>query len=137
MPIDPALVAELPDSLDPNSAFESGLKLTDELLKHKKPFTAIMAFDDMTAFGAIRSLARAGLKTPDDCFVIGFDDVLPAGLSVPSLTTVRQPMEALGSTAVGIIVEGMNAAAEDREFKPVRRKLAPELVVRESTRALT
>jgi DNA-binding LacI/PurR family transcriptional regulator len=46
-------------------------------------------------------------------------------------------MEALGSTAVGIIMEGINAAAEDREFKPVRRKLAPELVVRESTRALT
>jgi LacI family transcriptional regulator len=137
LPIDPMLVAELPDSLDPNSAFESGLRLTDELLKHKKRFTAIMAFDDMTAFGAIRSLARAGLTTPDDCSVIGFDDVLPAGLSIPSLTTVRQPMEALGSTAVGIIMEGINAAAEDREFKPVRRKLAPELVVRESTRALT
>ena len=54
-----------------------------------------------------------------------------------ALTTVRQPMEALGSTAVGIIIEGINAAAEDREFKPVRRKLAPELVARESTRALT
>jgi LacI family transcriptional regulator len=135
--IDPLLVAELPDSLDPNSAFESGGRLTEELLKHKKRFTAIMAFDDMTAFGAIRALARAGLKTPDDCSVIGFDDVLPAGVSVPSLTTVRQPMEALGNTAVGIIMEGINAAAEDREFKPVRRKLAPELVVRETTRALT
>jgi len=54
-----------------------------------------------------------------------------------ALTTVRQPMEALGSTAVGIIMEGINAAAEDREFKPARRKLAPELVVRGSTRALT
>jgi len=135
--IDPALVVELPDSLDPNSAFEGGYRLTEELLKHKKRFTAIMAFDDMTAFGAIRALARAGIKTPDDCSVIGFDDVLPAGLSVPSLTTVRQPMEALGSTSVGIIMEGINAAAEDREFKPVRRKLSPELVVRESTRALT
>src|ERR1700758_1274712 len=135
--IDPTLVVDLPDSLDPNSSFDGGFKLTEELLKHKKRFTAIMAFDDMTAFGAIRSLARVGLKTPDDCSVIGFDDVLPAGLAVPSLTTVRQPMEALGSTAVGIIMEGMNAAAEDREFKPVRRKLAPELVVRESTRALT
>ena len=92
-----------------------------------------MAFDDMTAFGVIRALSRAGLKTPEDCSVIGFDDVLPAGLSVPSLTTVRQPMEALGSTAVGIVVEGINAAAEDREFKPVNLKLVPELVVREST----
>jgi LacI family transcriptional regulator len=137
LPIDPMLVAELPDSLDPNSAFESGFRLTEELLKHKKRFTAIMAFDDMTAFGAIRSLSRAGLKTPDDCSVIGFDDVLPAGLSIPSLTTVRQPMEALGSTAVGIVMEGINAASEEREFKPVHRKLAPELVVRESTRTLT
>src|SRR5215469_3912844 len=64
--IDSSLVAELPDSLDPNSAFEGGSRLTDELLRHKKRFTAIMAFDDMTAFGAIRSLTRAGLKTPGD-----------------------------------------------------------------------
>jgi LacI family transcriptional regulator len=137
LPIDPALVTELPDSLTPNAAFEGGLKLTDELLKHKKRFTALMAFDDMTAFGAIRSLARAGIKTPDDCSVVGFDDVLPAAVSVPALTTVRQPMETLGTTAVGIIMEGINAAAEDREFKPARRKLTPELVVRESTRAVT
>ncbi len=135
--IDPALVVNLPDSLDHNSGFECGFKLTEELLKQKKRFTAVMAFDDMTAFGTIRSLARAGLKVPDDCSVIGFDDVIPAGLSFPSLTTVRQPMEALGSAAVGIVMEGINAATEDREFEPSHRKLAPELVVRESTRAVT
>jgi len=135
--IDPALVVDLPDSLDPNTGFESGFKLTDELLKHKKRFTAVMAFDDMTAFGTIRGLARAGLKVPEDCSVIGFDDVIPAGLSVPSVTTVRQPMEAMGSTAVEIVLEGMNAAAEEREFAAVHRLLAPELVVRESSRALS
>lgn len=135
--IDPALVTDLPDSLDSNAAFEGGFRVTEELLKHRKRFTAVMAFDDMTAFGAIRALARAGLKTPGDCSVIGFDDVLPAGLSVPSLTTVRQPMEALGSAAVGIVVERINAAAEGRELERVNRKLAPELVVRESTRPLT
>lgn len=135
--IDPALVVNLPDSLDHNSGFECGFKLTEELLKQKKRFTAVMAFDDMTAFGTIRGLARAGLKVPDDCSVIGFDDVIPAGLSFPSLTTVRQPMEGLGSAAVGIVMEGINAATEDREFAPLHRKLAPELVVRESTRAVT
>jgi LacI family transcriptional regulator len=135
--IDPALVVNLPDSLDHNSGFECGFKLTEELLKQKKRFTAVMAFDDMTAFGTIRGLARAGLKVPDDCSVIGFDDVIPAGLSFPSLTTVRQPMEALGSAAVGIVMEGINAATEDREFEPLHRKLAPELVVRESSRAVT
>jgi LacI family transcriptional regulator len=135
--IDPALVVDLPDSLDPNSSFDGGFKLTEELLKHKKRFTAIMAFDDMTAFGAIRGLARAGLRVPEDCSVIGFDDVIPAGLSVPSLTTVRQPMEALGTAAVGMIMEGINAAIEERESVAVHRQLAPELVVRESTRAVS
>jgi LacI family transcriptional regulator len=134
--IDPALVVDLPDSLDPNSGFEGGFKLTEELLKHKKRFTAVMAFDDMTAFGAIRGLARAGFKVPEDCSVIGFDDVMPAGLSVPSLTTVRQPMEALGSASVGIVLEAINAAIEEREFEVVHRKLAPELVVRESSRSV-
>jgi LacI family transcriptional regulator, galactose operon repressor len=135
--IDPALVVDLPDSLDPNSSFEGGFRLTEELLKHKKRFTAIMAFDDLTAFGAIRGLARAGLKVPEDCSVIGFDDVIPAGLSVPSLTTVRQPMESLGSAAVGLVLEAVNAAIEEREFEAVHRKLAPELVVRESSRAVS
>ncbi len=135
--IDPALVVDLPDSLDPNSGFEGGFRLTEELLKRKKRFTAVMAFDDMTAFGTIRALARAGLRVPEDCSVIGFDDVIPAGLSVPSLTTVRQPMEALGSAAVGIVMEGINAAAEEREYQATHRKLAPELVVRESTRTLS
>lgn len=133
--IDPALVVDLPDSLDPNSGFEGGFRLTEELLKRKKRFTAVMAFDDMTAFGTIRALARAGLRVPEDCSVIGFDDVIPAGLSVPSLTTVRQPMEDLGSAAVGIVMEGINAAVEEREYQTTHRKLAPELVVRESTRA--
>ena len=135
--IDPTLVVDLPDSLDPNSGYEGGFKLTEELLKRKKRFTAAVAFDDMTAFGAIRGLARAGLKVPEDCSVIGFDDVIPAGLSVPSLTTVRQPMEALGSAAVEIVMEGINAVLEERELAAVHRKLTPELVVRESTRAVS
>ncbi len=134
--IDPTLVVDLPDSLDPNSGFEGGFKITEEFLKHKKRFTAVMAFDDMTAFGAIRGLARAGLKVPEDCSVIGFDDVILAGLSVPSLTTVRQPMEALGSAAVGIVLEAISSAIEEREFEVVHRKLAPELVVRESSRSV-
>jgi LacI family transcriptional regulator len=135
--IDPALVLDLPDSFDPNSSYAGGLKLTEEFLKPKKRFTAVMAFDDMTAFGVIRCLARAGIKVPEDCSVIGFDDVIPAGLSVPSLTTVRQPMEALGNAAVGIILDAVNAAIEERESPALHRLLAPELVVRESTRAVS
>ena len=134
--LDPRLIVDLPESRDPISSFEAGYKLTEDLIKHKHSFTALMAFDDMTAFGAIRALAKAGLRVPEHCSVIGFDDVAASSLYTPSLTTVRQPMEAMGEMSVSIIVDGINAVQEKREVKAVHRKLAPELAVRESTRSV-
>jgi DNA-binding LacI/PurR family transcriptional regulator len=134
--IDQRLVVDLPESRNPISGFEDGYKLTEELLKQKRPFTALVAFDDMTAFGAIRALNKASIRVPDQCSVVGFDDVAPSALYTPSLTTVRQPMEAMGNMAASIIVEGMNAVLEKRTAGAIHRKLAPELVVRESTRSL-
>jgi LacI family transcriptional regulator len=135
--IDQRLIMDLPESRDPMTGFEAGYKLTEELIKRRRAFTAIMAFDDMTAFGAIRALTKAGTRVPDQCSVIGFDDVAPAAMYTPSLTTVRQPMEAMGSLAVSIVVEGINSVLEKREASAVHRKVIPELVVRESTRALS
>jgi LacI family transcriptional regulator len=134
--IDPRLIADLPESRDPTSSFEAGQKLTEDLIRQKRPFTALLAFDDMSAFGAIRALSRAGIRVPDQCSVIGFDDVATSALYTPSLTTVRQPMEAMGASAVEIVVEGINAVLEKREVGAAHRKVAPELVVRESTRSL-
>jgi len=134
--IDSRLVMDLPESRDPISSFEAGYKLTEELIKQKRPFTALMAFDDMTAFGAIRALARAGMRVPENCSVIGFDDVAASGLYTPPLTTIRQPMEGMGTVAAGIVVEGINAVQEKRAVSATHRKLAPELAVRESTRGL-
>ena len=134
--IDPALVLQLPDSLDPNSSFESGYRYTEELLEQKKKFTAVMAFDDLTALGAIRALTKAGVKVPEQCSVTGFDDVALSSLAAPSLTTVRQPMEAMGGLAVNIVMEGINAALEKREWNVVNQKVNPELVIRDSTRAV-
>jgi DNA-binding LacI/PurR family transcriptional regulator len=134
--LDTRLIVDLPESEDPISSFEAGYKLTEDLLKQKKPFTALMAFDDMTAFGAIRALAKAGMRVPEHCSVIGFDDVAACSLYTPPLTTVRQPMEAMGTIAVNIILEGINAVQEKREVRAVHRKVAPEFVVRESTRLL-
>ncbi len=117
--LDPKLILDLPESRDPISSFEGGYKLTEELLERKRPFTALMAFDDMTAFGAIRALARAGLRVPEHCSVVGFDDVAASSLYTPPLTTVRQPMEAMGSMAVSIVVEDINAVVEKRELSAV------------------
>lgn len=135
--LDPRLVANIPESRNPISSFEAGFKLTEDLLRTKRPFTALLAFDDMSAFGAIRALTKAGLRVPENCSVIGFDDVAPSALYTPSLTTVRQPMEAMGASAVGIIVDGINRVLEKRDPAAAsHRKVAPEMVVRESTRAV-
>ena len=134
--LDPRLIVDLPESRDPISSFEAGYKLTEELIKRKRPFTALMAFDDMTAFGAIRALAKAGSRVPEHCSVIGFDDVAACGLYTPSLTTIRQPMEAMGAMAANMAIERINAVLEKREISAVHRKVAPELAVRESTRSL-
>jgi len=127
---------ELPESLDPNSSFEAGAQLTGELLRQGRPFTALMAYDDVTALGALRALKKKGLRVPEDCSVVGFDDVAQASLSVPSLTTVRQPMEAMGSLSAGMVLDAIKAMDEKQDVPVVRRKIPAELVVRESTKAL-
>jgi LacI family transcriptional regulator len=134
--IDSHLVLDLPESRDPLSSFESGYKLTEDLIRQKRSFTALLAFDDMSAFGAIRALSKSGIRVPEQCSVIGFDDVATSAIYTPSLTTVRQPMEAMGASAVGIVIDGINAVLEKREMGATHRKVAPELVVRESTRSV-
>ena len=134
--IDPKLIVDLPESRDPFSSFEDGFKLTQELLHRRRPFTAIMAFDDMTAFGAIRALTKAGVRVPEQCSVIGFDDVAPSALYSPALTTVRQPMEAMGAAAASIVVDAINAGLEKKAARATHRKVVPDLIVRESTSSL-
>jgi DNA-binding LacI/PurR family transcriptional regulator len=133
--IDPALTMQLPDSLDPNSGFEGGYRFTEELLARKKRFTALVAFDDLTALGAIRALTKAGVKVPEHCSVVGFDDVPLSSMAAPALTTVRQPLEAMGELAANLVMEGVNAGLEKRDWSISRHKMNPELVIRDSTRA--
>src|SRR5215471_1946494 len=136
--LDPELIADLPESRDPGSSFEDGFRLTHDLLQRRRPFTALLAFDDMTAFGAIRALRQTGIAVPGQCSVLGFDDVPGSALYTPALTTVAQPMEKMGTMAVQLVVDGMNAVQE-KKHQPaaIHRKVAPSLVVRESTTSLS
>jgi LacI family transcriptional regulator len=135
--LDSRLIVDMPESRDPLSSVELGYKLTEDLIRQKKPFTALLAFDDMSAFGAIRALNKAGVRVPEQCSVIGFDDVATSSIYTPSLTTVRQPMETMGASAVGVVLDGISAVLEKREIAATHRKVAPELVVRESTRRVS
>lgn len=134
--IDPRLVRQLPESIDPNSGFAGGLNLTEELLKSGVKFTALLAFDDLTGLGAVRALDGAGLRVPDDCSVIGFDDVPLASFSTPDLTTLRQPMQAMGELAADWVLAELRAGDPPAETTSLRHILAPTLVVRSSSKVL-
>ena len=130
--MDPRLVVTLSD---PFSSYEAGYERTKELLALKLPFTALVAFDDMTAFGAIRALISAGLGVPTDCSVIGFDDIPAAAFYNPALTSVREHMESLASMGAEILMDAIRAQRKRTTLSPVHRKVKPELIIRESTAA--
>jgi DNA-binding LacI/PurR family transcriptional regulator len=127
------LVFQLPKIMDPTSGFEGGLQFSKGMLASGRPFTAVLAFDDLTALGVVRGLTDAGLRVPEDCSVVGFDDVLPAAVSTPGITTIRQPLREMGLLASEWTLQAINSREQELE-KPVRLfKAPPELVVRKST----
>jgi LacI family transcriptional regulator len=90
---------------------------------------AVVAGDDLIAIGLVRSLAVHGIRVPADVLVTGFDGTLLSEISSPTLTTVRQPYAALTREAVDLLL----ARAVDRTRPIEHRRLAPELVVGQST----
>jgi len=133
MILDPKLIVQLPQ---PGSSYETGFEAVRELLRRKRQFTALLAFDDLAAFGAVRALAQAGKNVPKDCSVVGFDDVPAAAFYNPPLTTIRQPMETLGIVATELFLDLVGAFFGKTEFAPVHRKINPRLVIRDSTTRL-
>jgi LacI family transcriptional regulator len=130
--IDPRLVFELPGLADPASGFEGGVQIAKGMLGSGAPFTAVIAFDDLTALGVVRGLAEAGLRVPDDCSVMGFDDVLPAEVATPAMTTIRQPLKEMGSEAAERVLQAIKRGSGKTE-RAFLHKPSPELVVRKST----
>jgi LacI family transcriptional regulator len=130
--LDPRLVFELPGLADPTSGFEGGLRCAREMLASRRPFTAVIAFDDLTALGVVRGLSEAGLRVPQDCSVMGFDDVLPATVSTPPMSTIRQPLKEMGREAAERVLHAIKRGLGGQE-KAHLHMPAPELVVRAST----
>lgn len=130
--IDPRLVFELPGLVDPTSGFEGGVRFTREMLGSGVPFSAIVAFDDLTALGAVRGLSEAGWRVPHDCSVMGFDDVLPAAVATPPMTTIRQPLKEMGLEAATRVLHAIRHS-EHGEGNAWLHMPEPKLVVRLST----
>jgi len=111
---------------------ELGYPVMQQLLSAGKKFTALVAFNDPSAIGAIRALQDIGLKVPGDVSVIGFDDIKVAAFNNPRLTTIRQPLSNMGRIAAQCVLNRLNGSEQFRKQITVE----PELVVRDSTRAI-
>ncbi len=107
---------------------EVGYPSMQEFLAKRKNFTALVAYNDFSAIGAIRALREYGLRVPEDVSVIGFDDVNSAAYQNPGLTTIRQPLKKMAEIAAQILLDRL-----DGQNVPKRVLIKPELIVREST----
>ena len=120
---DPELIAK------GNFTNESGYAGASELLSLRKPPTAIFAFNDEMAVGAMRAAEERGLEIPRDLSIVGFDDVEKTQIVTPALTTVRQPLAEMGRMAVSLLTRLL----EGQPIEAMRVELATKLIVREST----
>ncbi|WP_177199564.1 LacI family DNA-binding transcriptional regulator [Cellulomonas sp. KH9] len=111
---------------------QNGVDATRELLASGVEFDAVFALNDSLAIGALRALARAGRRVPDDVAVIGFDNIGDGRFSTPSLSSVDPGREEIAETAVAMLVERIEAGPQD--VRPPRlHKAAFHIVAREST----
>ncbi|MGD0911430.1 MAG: LacI family DNA-binding transcriptional regulator [Terracidiphilus sp.] len=133
--LNPKLVFQLPGLVDPASGFEGGIRLAKEMLASGRPFTAVLAFDDLTALGVVRGLTGVGVRVPQDCSVIGFDGVLPAEVATPAITTIRQPLREMGMQAAEWVMHAIGKRGRNMDDAPRLYRALPELVVRDSTSA--
>ncbi|HEY1272727.1 MAG TPA: LacI family DNA-binding transcriptional regulator [Terriglobales bacterium] len=109
---------------------ELGYQVTKELIARREPFSALFAFNDISAIGAIRALREAGLRVPEDVSVVGFDDIQSAAYQNPRLTTVRQPLRKMGKIAAETVLRNIGRPADPRARQIT---VEPELIVRETT----
>jgi DNA-binding LacI/PurR family transcriptional regulator len=111
---------------------QQGYFYAKKLLERSAPFTALFAYNDISAIGAIRLFRERGLLVPSDISVVGFDDIAGDEFHIPSLTTVRQPLEKMGQIAAQTLITRLEKTAEPQ----AEIRIPPEFMIRESTCAL-
>jgi LacI family transcriptional regulator len=123
VPVDPSFVRY------GNFFVEGGYEHGMDLLGRPDRPTAIFAGSDFQALGVLRAARELGLRVPEDVSVVGYDDLPVIQWIGPPLTTVRQPLQEMATTATRMVLD----LAEGRTPTNLRIDLATELVVREST----
>lgn len=126
--IRPELVVQIEGT---DSTPNLGYPVGKELLARKQPFTALFAYNDISAIGSIWAFKEAGLRIPEDVSVIGFDDIPGAAFANPALSTVRQPLIRMGQIAAQTVVDQIEGHGE---YVP-EIAIEPEFVLRSSSAA--
>ena len=130
-----AALAEAGIAPDPQLEIESNFELpggvaaAERLLDLPDPPTAIFAFNDNMAIGAMRVARARGIRVPEDLSIIGFDDLDEASIVSPALTTIRQPLAEMGRIAVSLLTRLL----DNQRIEALHVELATSLVVRETT----
>src|SRR5467141_3396629 len=106
-----------------------GYPFAKQLLARGRSFTALFAYNDISAIGSIWAIKEAGLRVPEDISVVGFDDIPGAAYANPGLTTVRQPLIKMGQIAAQTVVD----LIEGRGEYVSEIAIEPEFVIRQST----
>jgi DNA-binding LacI/PurR family transcriptional regulator len=127
--LNPKLTVQLEGDL---ASPQLGYRVTKRLLERNERFTALFAFNDISAIGAIGALRDADLDVPEDVSVVGFDDIQSAEFQNPRLTTVRQPLKKMGTIAAETLLRRI--ARPDDDSYPRELVVEPEFIVRESSR---
>lgn len=109
--------------------FDSGQVAAGAFLERGLPVTAVWCHNDLMAVGAMNAFHRGGVRIPQDLSLVGMDNASVAEMTIPALTTLKQPFEEMCRRAVELVV----AQRADERVAEKRVVLAPELVVREST----
>lgn len=108
---------------------ELGYPVIQQLIATRKPFTALVAFNDISAIGAIRALQDVQMRVPQDVSVIGFDNIRAAAFTMPRLTTIKQPLEEIGRIATQSLLNQIHNTMPPQDEITVE----PELIIRDST----
>jgi DNA-binding LacI/PurR family transcriptional regulator len=126
IPIRPELTVQIEGT---ESSPSLGYPVGQELLARRVPFTALFAYNDISAIGSIWAFRDAGLRVPEDISVVGFDDIPGAAHANTGLSTVRQPILQMGQIAAQTVIDQIEGSGE---YLP-EIAIEPEFVVRHST----
>lgn len=104
IPVDEELICRMKQGIESYS-YQNGYVIMQELIEKRNDFTAVFAISDILAMGACRAIVEAGKRVPEDISVAGFDGIEAGDYYIPTITTIRQPVEEIARATTQLLFE--------------------------------